>query len=120
MQHQSNAKLANSTKQTTKRRSEPVQESNEAVGDEPNIGLMPIKEELRVQLEKIDSSPKNDSQYINCLVNHLFTPEELRNGSFGGNRSNFNGKSHSALNTTKLDMIMCMYFSFPTLILKMY
>lgn len=53
-------------------------------------------------LKRIKKSAKNDSKYVFKLLYLLFTTDELRESSFGGAKSNFNGKQHKQLDPAKV------------------
>lgn len=53
-----------------------------------------------------------DSKFINTLLNAFFTKEELKNGSYGGGVSNCTKTFHDALDSSKLNLIKRMCYTF--------
>lgn len=68
-----------------------------------------MSQEQRQELEAIDLSDDSDSKYVSCCLGFLFTTEELRSHSYGGNISNFNKKSHPPLDAVRLKYIEGMF-----------
>lgn len=80
------------------------------VSNEPNPGN--FTQDICLQLLSIDSSADNDSAYIHCILDSMFTKVELASSSCGGRRSNSSGKQHTPLNRTKLDAARCKFARF--------
>lgn len=79
--------------------------------------LAPASKRLKLELlpsqrhclEAFEDSQTEDSKYLCCCLDFMFTTEELKSSSYGGKNSNFNGKGHRRLNVTKMQFIERMY-----------
>lgn len=63
----------------------------------------------RRRIASINNSVQQDSIYISCLLDEVFTVKELQEGSFGGTRSNYNGQCHNPLDMKKLEFVESKY-----------
>lgn len=93
------------TRDIVKRRLTPTVEYHDDVWGPKRVKYATHLPDVREQLAPISSSAENDSQFINCLLDSLFTSTELRSSSYYGNPSNYNGKCHFALDVLKLEYI---------------
>lgn len=69
------------------------------------IGTIRLSAEHLDLLNSMDQSEDMDAKFIVYLLTILFDKSELIAGSFGGTKSNFNGKSHNQLNEKKIKFI---------------
>lgn len=71
------------------------------------VNMSPIQLELKHMeaLNDFDDSQSQDQAFVYYLLEAIFEIEELRNGSYGGTRSNNSGAYHDQLDSTKIGFI---------------
>lgn len=70
-----------------------------------NMSPIQLKPKHMEALSDISESDTFDQTFIYYLLEALFEKDELRNGSYGGSRSNNNGACHEQLDLLKIGFI---------------